>query len=312
MQENCVTVIGGVNIDIGGSSFGRLTPGDSNPGRVRISLGGVGRNIAHNMALMGLRVRLITAFGGDSNAQLVKDSCAQLGIDLSASITMPEQRTSTYLFIADEHGDMALALNDMEIYTLFTPEILGSRIDAVSSGGPVVIDTNLPGESIEYLAGHCSGPIFADPVSAAKCEKLRPVLGKLHTLKPNRLEAQVLSGVEIRDGESLREAAHELLQTGLARVFITLGADGVYAADHSTAAYLPKYPARMVNTTGCGDAFTAALVWAWQNGMSLVDSASAGLAAAAIAMESTETINSRMSARLLKNRMEENSHEQIS
>lgn len=62
-------VVGGVNMDIGGQSDGPLVPGDSNPGRVRISLGGVGRNIAHNMALLGLDVRFLTAFGDDIYAQ---------------------------------------------------------------------------------------------------------------------------------------------------------------------------------------------------------------------------------------------------
>jgi len=50
-------VVGGVNVDIGGCSFAPLVDADSNPGKVSISLGGVGRNIAHNMSLMGLEVR---------------------------------------------------------------------------------------------------------------------------------------------------------------------------------------------------------------------------------------------------------------
>ena len=50
-------VVGGVNLDIGGRSFGKLVPADSNPGQVRTSLGGVGRNIAHNMALLGMDVK---------------------------------------------------------------------------------------------------------------------------------------------------------------------------------------------------------------------------------------------------------------
>ncbi|MFR6694576.1 MAG: hypothetical protein ACLUS6_11605 [Dysosmobacter sp.] len=49
-------------------------------------------------------------------------------------------------------------------------------------------------------------PLFADPVSTAKAVKLKPVLGKLHTLKPNRIEAELLSGVKITDDASLRAA----------------------------------------------------------------------------------------------------------
>ena len=87
----------------------------------------------------------------------------------------------------------------------------------------MVIDTNIPAESIAYLAENCKVPIFADPVSTAKAVKLQPVLGRLHTLKPNRIEAELLSGVAITDEASLRAAADALLATGLHRVFISLG-----------------------------------------------------------------------------------------
>ena len=76
-------VVGGVNVDIGGQSYAPLVARDSNPGRVRISLGGVGRNIAHNMSLLGVDVRLLTAFGDDLHAQRVAASCGELGIDIS-------------------------------------------------------------------------------------------------------------------------------------------------------------------------------------------------------------------------------------
>ena len=76
-----VTVVGGVNMDIGGTSAGALVAQDSNPGAVRMSLGGVGRNIAHNMSLLGLDVRLLTVFGDDLNAQKIAASCTELGID---------------------------------------------------------------------------------------------------------------------------------------------------------------------------------------------------------------------------------------
>ena len=156
-------------------------------------------------------------------------------------------------------------------------------------------------EFVSGLAENIRLPIFADPVSTAKAEKLRPVLGKLHTLKPNRLEAELLSGVAITDEASLRAAADALLATGLHRVFISLGGDGVFAADRSgERVHLPVLPAEMVNTTGCGDAFMAAITWAYLAGTDLTGTAKAGLAASAIAMEGAETINPAMSAEALK------------
>ena len=175
------------------------------------------------------------------------------------------------------------------------------RQKLLSGSQVLVIDTNIPAESIAYLAENCPVPIFADPVSTAKAVKLQPVLGRLHTLKPNRIEAELLSGVAITDEASLRAAADALLATGLHRVFISLGGDGVFAADRSgERVHLPVLPAEMVNTTGCGDAFMAAITWAYLAGTDLTGTAKAGLAASAIAMEGAETINPAMSAEALK------------
>ena len=297
-----VTVVGGMNMDIGGWPSEELVAQDSNPGRVRMSPGGVGRNIAHNMSLMGLDVRLLTAFGDDVYAQKLAAVCGELGIDISQSPVIPEGRTSTYLFITDEKGDMALAVSDMEIYKHLTPQMLAQRQTLLNASQAVVLDTNIPAESIEWLADHCAAPLFADPVSTAKAEKLRPVLGKLHTLKPNRLEAELLSGVPITDEASLNAAADALLATGLRRGFISLGGDGVFAADHSGRVHVPCCPGEMVNTTGCGDAFMAAITWAYLQGTDLTDTAKAGLAASVIAMESAETINPAMSEDALRQR----------
>lgn len=298
-----VTVIGGANMDIGGWPKGKLIGEDSNPGRVRMSLGGVGRNIAHNMSLLGLDVRLLTAFGDDIYAKKISASCADLGIDISASPVIPGGHTSTYLFINDEQGDMALAVSDMDICQKISPALLESRRALLDGSQIVVMDTNMPVESIVWMAEHCRAPIFVDPVSTTKAEKIRGVLGKLHTIKPNRIEAELLSGVQIRDEESLRKAAQTLLDTGLQRVFISLGEDGVYAAERDGQhLHLPVLPGQMVNTTGCGDAFMAAIAWAWMQGIPLRQTAMAGLAASVIAMESAETINSAMSEAALLQR----------
>ena len=198
---------------------------------------------------------------------------------------------------------MQLAVSDMDIYRHLTPRVLEGRKQLLEGSQVIVIDTNLPQESITWLAENCRAPIFADPVSTVKAEKLRPVLGRLHTLKPNRLEAELLSGISITDTASLRCAARALLDTGLHRVFISLGGDGVYAADHSGECTLPAPKVQMVSTTGCGDSFMAALAWAYLRGSDLKRSARAGLAAASLTMESAETINPIMSEQELLKRL---------
>lgn len=299
-----VAVVGGVNIDIGGRPKRPLIERDSNPGKVSISLGGVGRNIAHNMSLLGLHVRFLTAFGDDLHAQRIEAGCADLGIDISHARKVAGASTSTYLYLNDENGDMVLAVSDMEICEKITPDYIASNLSLLNNAQVVVADGNLPAETLNYLAEHCTAPIFADPVSVTKAEKLRPILGRLNTLKPNRMEAELLSGMRITDEKSMHHAAEKLLDTGLHRVFLSLGADGVFAANGEESRIYPCLPAAVRSTTGAGDAFMAALVWAYLEGMDLEDTVRAASAAAAIATESEETINPALSETALRERIQ--------
>ena len=289
------TVCGGVNIDICGKSFDPLIPVDSNPGTVRLSLGGVGRNIAHNLRLLGEPVCMLTALGGDLYAKRVQEHCQSIGIDLSHARHVPEAATSTYVFLAGPDGDMAMAVCDAEIANAITPAYLATQLPLLNQSPVVVLETNLPSQSIRYLAEHCTAPLFADPVSVTKAEKLRGVLGQLHTLKPNKLEAELLSGVPITDDESLERAACALLSTGLKRVFISLGAEGLYCAEGAQRFLCPCPETNLVNATGGGDALMAGLVKGWLLGLSLEDTARLALACSAIAVEGAQTINSQLS-----------------
>ena len=299
-------VCGGANIDIGAHSFAPLRDRDSNPGRVELSLGGVGRNIAHNMRLLGVPTYLLTALGGDSRALQIEQSCRELGIDLSHALRVPDGRTSTYVFVGDSDGDMAVAVSDMEICEKLTPDYFASQLDLLNGAAAVVIDANLPRGSIAYLTEYCTAPIFIDPVSTVKAEKLRGLLARVHTLKPNRIEAELLSGVQITDGESLRQAAQALLDQGVGRVFLSLGGDGVLAAQRGEVHAAPICKAEMRNATGAGDAFLAGLVYGFVHGYEPPHAVDCALAAGLLAVESDLTINPDMSAERLRLAIQEN------
>ena len=298
-----IAVVGAANVDIGGFPSEKAVMGDSNPGRVRLSMGGVGRNIACNAARMGLSVELVTALGGDAYAGLIQEDCARAGVGLAHAAQFPEEATSTYLFIADAAGDMLLAVNDMRIHDRMTPERLAPEMDALRGAALVVLDANLPERTIESLARTLPVPIVADAVSAAKAARLKPALAHIDTLKPNRIEAELLTGVSVTDAQSALRAARALLDMGVRRVFLTLGAQGVCCADAREARIVPAAHPRVINATGAGDAFTAALAWARLEGLSLAETALAGMAAAAIAMESMETVNPDMSRERLERQM---------
>ena len=255
-------------MDIGGSPGGELILRDSNPGTVSISPGGVGRNIAHDLCLLGAEVSFIAALGGDAYAAELLKNCGALGMDMSMSLVLPERRSSVYLYINDRAGDMLTAVSDMDIVNCLGPEHLRPLTGRINRADAVVIDTNIPEESIAFLAENCTVPIYADPVSVSKAAKLKPYLGCLQAVKPNRIEAEVLTGE--RDPE---KAGRKLADAGVERAFISLGAEGILAADREKLIYTDSPRARIVNTTGAGDAASAAIVWAGVNGMSLEEAA---------------------------------------
>ena len=291
-----IVVIGGVNMDIGAVSGAPLVARDSNPGRVTTSLGGVGRNIAHNLCLLGEQVSMITVLGLDGFAQSVRDNAADIGLDLTHSAVIPGGHTGTYLFIDDCDGDMALAVNDMAIYDHITPDFLRQRLEFINRAGLVVLETNLPEESVQWLCRYCTAPILADPVSTIKAPRLKPVLGSLTALKPNRMEAELLSGVKIKTEADVERAADALLSTGLQQVYISLGGDGVFAknaAGETARVACPKVTVQ--NATGGGDAMAAALAACMTHGRSLEESARLAIGAGALACTSQETIHPGMS-----------------
>ena len=300
-----VIVIGAVNMDIGAMAQGALVARDSNIGTVTTSFGGVGRNIAHNLCLLGVDTGMVTVLGDDGFAAELRRHAATIGLDMSRCATISGEHTSTYLYIADRDGDMALAVNDMDIYRHVTPDFLAQRLDAINSARLLVVDTNLPQESIAWLCEHTDVPIVVDPVSTVKAEKLTGLLGKLYAIKPNRMEAEVLSGVTIREEADITRAAQVLLDKGVQQVYLSLSTEGIYAADRAgDTVRLPCPQVRAVNATGCGDAMVAALSAGILWGRSLRENAALAMAAGAFTATSKSAIHPEMSAKNIEILME--------
>lgn len=291
MKTSRVAVIGGVNMDIGGSPLVKLVMRDSNPGVITARPGGVGRNIAHDLRLLGVEVSLVAAVGGDVYGQGILDSCAALGIDMSLARFLPDMRSSTYLYVTDETGDMEIGIADMEITSCITPEYVASHLDKLNAFDAVVLDANLDAETLEFAARNITAPIIADPVSTAKAVRLLPVLDRLWAIKPNIYEAEKLTGE--KDPE---KAAAALIAAGVKRVFISLGEEGMLAADESACIRMPREFVTVVNTTGAGDAATAAIVWAGLQGRDVAGCARAAVKAGAITASVEGANNPELSA----------------
>lgn len=296
-----ITVVGGANTDIVGIPDGRFALRDSNPGHARVSPGGVGRNIAENLARLGARVRLVTAFGDDVEAQRLAAECEDAGIDTTFSIRTPGLPGPRYLAVLDGLGDLAAAVADMRALEALTPDALNPA--AFADADAVVLDTNLQASTIARaadLAGRI--PLVLDPVSMAKASAALPVLGRLYALKPNVREAEELSRAAGAVG-----AAQRLLEMGVRRVFVTMGSEGTWCATEGDAFLVAPAPTTVANVTGAGDAFTAGVAWGAATGMTLRETAEWASALSAITLESERTVNEMVSAEALHARMENRS-----
>ena len=283
-----VTVIGGANTDILGFIERRLVPKDSNPGHVRTSAGGVGRNIAENLARLGITTRLVTALGEGPEADVLAAGCAELGIDVRA-VPVKGLAGSRYLAIMDASGDLALAVSDMRALDAVTPAALDVHAAALDDAAVIVLDANLPVETLAHVAGRWSGTsLFLDTVSVAKAPRASGLLGALHTLKTNELEAAALTGTA---PGAVDTAVTALLAAGAPRVIVTGGIAGALIATASERVRFVPPPATVLSATGAGDAYMAGLVYAELAGFDLTHTAAFSSAMAAVALASELTVS---------------------
>lgn len=301
-NKGYAVVIGAANIDIGGTPYKPLIPGDSNPGVIKMSYGGVGRNIAHNLALLGVEVELVTAIGDDTLGREMLAKCEKTGIDTCLSVVVPDASSSVYLFINDEKGEMDLALSHVDIVKHITPEYIDSISDVINSAAVVIADCNLPQETIIRLRDICKVPLYIDTVSVSHADKIKGHLEGIDTLKPNLLEAEYLTDMIIETEYDCFEAARAIIDQGVRRVFISMGPHGMLAADTDNAIMVDRYPVNVKCTTGAGDSAMAAIIWNSLNegDDGLKGPAMAANAAASATISVDPTIHPEMSSEFIK------------
>ena len=291
-----VAAIGAANIDLLGFTEKPLQMRDSNPGRIESCLGGVARNISENLVRLGVSTSLITATGDDAGGAQIRESCRQMGIDVSHSLQVEGHPSSTYMAMMDEKGDMALALSDMRILDQLNVAHLETCRSLLETANALVIDAGLTTQVMAWLVSQWPEKrLYLDPVSIGKCRRMEQLTGQFYCIKMNRLEAGYLAGITIGNEADLKEAAGRIMRRGVQKLFITLGDQGVYFADAAGQGMVPAVPLQPVNATGAGDAFTAAVVYGDLQGWSMEATARFAVGASAVALLSRHTVSESMS-----------------
>lgn len=298
-----ITVVGGINIDIEGSPYGTLIMADSNPGKVIQSFGGVGRNIVENIARLGGDVAMLSLTGDDFMGRSARNQLEELGVDVSYVFPVEGESTGMYLSILNHKNDMELAICNMDILEKITPEFLADKMDRLNSSAIVGIDCNLRAETLDFLTLRTEVPLFLDPVSASKAERVKDYIGRFHTIKPNRIEAELLSGIRISDEASLARAGQWFCDQGVKRVFISLGETGAYYKSAGEEGIVPARPVGILSATGAGDAFSAAILLGHVRGLSAKETAKMGIACSSVAMEARTAVNPGICIDAIRKRM---------
>lgn len=304
-ERDYVSVIGGANMDIVGYPDETLRKKDSNPGTVKLSVGGVGRNIAENLARLGTSVKMFSCVGEDFHGENIISSGMSSGIDMSHVKKVQEFSTGTYLALLDEDHDMEVAISAMDIFQTLDEDYLKENQLIISKSRAIVFDTNLHEETFKYGVNlFKDNRLYLDTVSHTKAMRVKDIIGLFHTIKPNKLEAEALSGIEINSRDDLARAADYFHNEGVKNIFITWGEKGVYYSNQKDQGFLQSKKVVPKNATGAGDAFQAALVYADLEDMAIRDQTAFSMAASLVAMDSYDTINPKLSVAKIKSKLE--------
>lgn len=298
-----VVVVGGANMDVKARAAAPLVPATSNPGATRLTPGGVGRNVAENLARLGTTVHLIAAVGNDALGAGLLEATARSGVDISRvrALSLP---TGTYTAILDHDGELQTAVSDMAVTDALEPSLVESAEALFAAARFAVLDANLPGAVLDAVLDICAQarvPVLADPVSVPKALRLpltpeRPV----HTLSPDASELAVLTGMAVDDPDAVVRAARTLHARGVRRVWVRLGAAGSMLVDPDDAITLAPVPGEVVDVSGGGDAMLAAYCHALLRGDAPLEAATFGQAAGSLTVAVPQTVRPDLSVAFIE------------
>lgn len=215
--------------------------------------GGVGRNIAHQLAIIGVPVQLISVFGSDSDGDWLKKVCTLAGVKLDASITK-EGFSGKYTGILNVDGSLFTALLTHAVIELITPQHLAKHIDLLKTASYLLTDANVSIESIGWLIDFSKEtgiPLIIEPVSVPPAKKLKDIsLEGLYLITPNEDELPVLCSEKAFLTQLQIEA---LLEKGIENIWLHNGKQGsaLYNKEKTITLHAPDID--VVDCTGAGD-----------------------------------------------------------
>lgn len=294
-------VVGGANVDFKARSAAKATPQTSNPGFGSMTPGGVGRNIAENIARLGDRVHLISVVGRDPIGDNLLDHTVAAGVRVE-HVARTDRPTGTYTAVLDADGELIVAISDMEAVAELGADQLHNARDIIATAGVLVLDGNLSLEAFDHALDLSSGvrAIF-EPVSVPKAAALKDAIDeRIYAVTPNRDELAAMTVAPTRTDRQVRSAAKKLHERGVELVWIRLGERGSMLSTPTEIIEIPALPATVEDVTGAGDAMLGAFCHVLLDGGSPEAAARFGHAAAALTIASPHTVRPDLTSRLVR------------
>lgn len=288
-----VLVIGASTVDIKGLASGPLISSTSNPGQIKFSCGGEARNVADNLARLGLDAKLFSAVGRDGLGHTVLEETAQAGVDMEAMIISPDRHTAAYLAVLDESGALAVSIDDMMVLDLITPQYIFRHRKWFKQAVLVVMDANVGPATMGLvfkLAERYRVPVALNTVSVSLAPRVRPFLSRLHVLAANLSEASAVVGRPLADHTEAMAAAREMVSAGVKIAIITLAENGLCYATPSESGYISAISCDVVDNTGAGAALMAAVLYGLIHQMPAAEAMRLGVSAATLTLKCAETV----------------------
>ena len=204
----------------------------SNPGTASWTAGGVGRNVAENLARLGSPTLLVAAVGDDPAAETVLARTTAAGVECRHVVTSVHP-TGTYAAVLDDGGDLLVAVADMRATDKLTVSDLAVVPSLLGGADALVVDANLDADVVRWLlsAAEDAGVVAVlEPVSITKATEIAPVFDgsvRAHTVTPNVDELAALVGRPVPDTvDGVALAARDLHDRGVDHVWVRRGTRG--------------------------------------------------------------------------------------
>lgn len=293
-----VVVVGAACLDIKGRIAGDIVAGTSNAGDVRISVGGCARNVAENMARLGLNTVLLSVVCQDDFGRTVVRQTERAGVNTDHVLISCEQHSAAYMALLSSSGTMLVGIDDTAAAQALTPDYIQEHAELFEQARMVAIDANVPLESAELLLAICQAagvPVALEPVAYAPALRYRDLAGQFFLVTPNAVEAQALTGLPVGNTEQGALAAKQLVSLGVSIAIITLGEAGLVYATADSSGYVPAISVEITDPTGAGDALTGAVIYALLNDIPVDEAVRLGVSAATLTLESIDTVRQDLS-----------------